>query len=1393
MVIASEEVNPLITQEPQETSVAPPGPSPEELSLVGLSSGEGTKRVTAPTAVEKPLSQEYLESERNKPDAATIAKEQFWASVKEEEQFNPETTKALAGDFYLDLIERGMSPKDAQITMGKGEGASMEPSYLMDPVNIVTDLATGGIAGALKVGGKALVEMGAKASAGLIAKKALADAGFGLISSGSMDAADKVFHNSLTTFLSGFAGPMFLPQLTRRILQAGPRSAVSYIRNLGKNNPQLLDDMKVGIDEIVSHLGEDTSYLATRVGEIKEKQTQNAKEIPGALTNAMNQMKQAQDAALAQADAANKYVPPSQSPVTPEAKALSDAEVVPGFSSGNNAIKSANEDALTKAAAANQLWRETQILLQKAATVGEKEKKALEELATMKALRAALSEEPDGVSKTLSKDKDILAEAGTLKEAPPGPPQPSTSFVGEGAENLAAKGVPETVGEWVKKGKNVLDDARGIKESKKPPTTKVDIPVRMVSPNSGTERSVVELGRNDDTGELSSSVGVPEEHIAAFQKAVLSGDKALLHDFLDLNYDKIGSGEDAKNLIALAFEKAPELSHTPRSWDETREIAKRYGMPEILRGAKSYNDLDAKGWAQAQAMDYYVQKAIQMAGEMEAAKVAGNIPAALSVAFRETLGHAIEHIGNFKTLQTGAARLLSMGRAARKYGGEFDAFFLSRKAADLAMPEEAAEALSKIMTNLANSKDKNKEKRLVKLLEDTWGKRTRDMVTEVTINGMLSSPSTTTPLIGVNSLSSIGTTFMSFTERMLGVLNGGVSSHELKGWLKGAKEAFFPKTDTELQNLKWQGQDTQVTALTSLMKEHGLYTPRDIGNAIQSSLWGWIKGFNVIQSDAFKLSAAAFKKGVAHTDGVQRVENFTGTGFNRTGDWFRSRGWDKVGTGFDYLSKAINLPGKTMLFADEMAKSILIAAERNSLANRMAFEEGLTGVALEKRVQELLTSPPKELVDGATRYARDLTMQLNPESAVGKGTLQAFNEAPFPLKLITAPFIKTGINLLRFTSERTPGVNLVMKKYREELFSPDKAVRSLAMAKMELGAMFWLGSFAIVSSEHYTGAGPVDPEARRIWMAAGNKPHNIKVGNYQIDARRLEPLTTPMLLMSQLMSSIDHFTKDEAATMSSVVLGTLLNLVEDRQYLTGMHRLLSAMHDKTGAGLEKFVKGTMQSLVPYSSLSRNLNAATDGVVRDLWTAEEYLKAVLPLGSSSIPSRRTILGEPVYQPFGNNDEKGVKRFFQFEGAFNSMLSPTKMSPGKEGKNIYDELARLAEAGTLSHNPIRDKVYDPFSKEVIKLTHEQAAEFNDILSTHKFVGGKTFKQFLEDFVETPFYKDSLRNDILKGQEMSKVMTNFRGQAVEIFLRKHPELREAAVQKAKAEMLKKLSPQQ
>ena len=607
-----------------------------------------------------------------------------------------------------------------------------------------------------------------------------------------------------------------------------------------------------------------------------------------------------------------------------------------------------------------------------------------------------------------------------------------------------------------------------------------------------------------------------------------------------------------------------------------------------------------------------------------------------------------------KGIQTETARALAVFRIPREGNADIVRQVLDEYGGDRALQDLANRYL--VLESRA-ARNGVVEKSMFSSLKDVWF--------TTYINGLLSSfPSHARNIVG-NTMFGL----YQIPERLVASLYSNYLP-------KAVREGEMPR------GVRWWGDLVPGSAADKIAMDEALTMIHSLRNGTLEGMQLASKAFRTNQpSDlATKIELQRMpQESMGET--LQRI-----TGFSQD-TW--------MGKAIDYYSTAVTLSGRALMSEDEFFKGVFYRMQLNTLIERRAKsvyrnaidagDDQATAMAkYEAEVNSLFDSPPRDLDEAATEYARrgTFTSELPPNLAALQ---KVFNH---PALKIVVPFFKTPANIGLEVVERTPFAP-ISSRFREEV-AKGGIYRDMALAKVTLGSTL-LTTFALLAGEgEITGGGPKRPGQRQAWERTGAKPYSFRFGDNYYSYQGLEPIGA----FIGMAADFAEYAIEEPDTdkIQHVFLGMAYGFFEymkEQPYLQGLSEVSRAFGLGRGAGEtdgEKVVNEITKQLGQFviggsplpgtsamvGSLERMLDPAARDVkaspeltmgLRGFVTAWNRYRSRLPYFNKDLPEDLNLWGDAKTQVSPGIIARGL-----------SLVSPTRVSPDQFSE-VDDELVRL----------------------------------------------------------------------------------------------------------------------
>lgn len=317
----------------------------------------------------------------------------------------------------------------------------------------------------------------------------------------------------------------------------------------------------------------------------------------------------------------------------------------------------------------------------------------------------------------------------------------------------------------------------------------------------------------------------------------------------------------------------------------------------------------------------------------------------------------------------------------------------------------------------------------------------------------------------------------------------------------------------------------------------------------------------------------------------------------------------------------------------------------NGLAeNYGAGEVGLKGGDFDKYVRDRLS----DSIDPVTGAANDqdalsaaqrttLTRRPTPTDPyalrkaqqVRSDVIKEFPEARYILPIFTVP-----ANAMGETLRRIPVLNLIGVETRDELLGARGVVaQGDAYGRMLTGGAALLAGWGLARNGVLTGAGPEEPNARRVWMQT-HQPYSVHVGDQWYSYSKSD-IVGPMLgIMAGSFDQTVNRSQDQGpgAHAWAAAMG-LAGYFKDQASLKGLSDLMNigGNPQESASTANRLLGGIASGYVPnfVEQLGREQTDDENRIKRNPW---DYIKDRLPGQSQTLDPSRNTLGEPTHKPW-----------------------------------------------------------------------------------------------------------------------------------------------------------------
>jgi hypothetical protein len=365
----------------------------------------------------------------------------------------------------------------------------------------------------------------------------------------------------------------------------------------------------------------------------------------------------------------------------------------------------------------------------------------------------------------------------------------------------------------------------------------------------------------------------------------------------------------------------------------------------------------------------------------------------------------------------------------------------------------------------------------------------------------------------------------------------------------------------------------------------------------------------------------------------------------------------------DWYGAALNrYVGGTLAAGDEFGKTTLYNAQLRAMATRQAQRLGLKGADATRHIADTVSNPPPMMRSEAIEFANYGTF-TNALGAGGAGAQKAINKIPGAKFIV--PFVRTPLNIFKFTFERTP-LGLVSQSIREDI-AAGGVRKASAMAKLGMGtSVMMLGTDMAMNGE-ITGAGPVDPEIRSRLMAAGWKPYSIKIDDKYYSYARFEPFATWLGMsadMTEILGNYESYdiaAQDEIDELGTAMVAAIANQVVGKTFMQGISDLTQVLSDSKRYGAQ-YLQRYAGSLVPNAVA--DIEKMVSPEREQVFSMMDGIKARIPGLSDTVGKRYNVYGEVIKNYYPDPDSRAIAFTERAMQAFNPVFFSDKDAPSQK---------------------------------------------------------------------------------------------------------------------------------
>lgn len=279
------------------------------------------------------------------------------------------------------------------------------------------------------------------------------------------------------------------------------------------------------------------------------------------------------------------------------------------------------------------------------------------------------------------------------------------------------------------------------------------------------------------------------------------------------------------------------------------------------------------------------------------------------------------------------------------------------------------------------------------------------------------------------------------------------------------------------------------------------------------------------------------------------------------------------------------------------------------------------------------------------------TFQDNPGGLVNGLTNLLEQE---PILRLAMPFVRTPYNLMVYSAQHFPLLNLASSRAKKVLQSMpgdegyDPVAKAIMQGRQTIGATVF-GAIAMGALQgNIRGNGPPPGPVRELWLQEG-PARSIKVGGVWVSYEAIEPINNFMAIGADvaMLARMGHV--EAAERLGEQLLFAFAISVVDKSYLSGVTVVSSYLDPKTYHSPDKLTRGvlsTANNFLPMAGARRSMSNVLNPYLREIDGAlNKTLAVALPGYALAFPTK--------IDPFTN------KPFTSLSGGWYNANSPFRI--------------------------------------------------------------------------------------------------------------------------------------
>ncbi len=387
-------------------------------------------------------------------------------------------------------------------------------------------------------------------------------------------------------------------------------------------------------------------------------------------------------------------------------------------------------------------------------------------------------------------------------------------------------------------------------------------------------------------------------------------------------------------------------------------------------------------------------------------------------------------------------------------------------------------------------------------------------------------------------------------------------------------------------------------ALFSLDKSSG-YVPREALQMTKGMVWSTM--------DAVK----------AYADAYRRVNGLRPRDMGRFSDL----------TDLNTAGRIINIPMDTVMGMDNFFNVWATRASHYATALRNAEHAAIPKNQMGAYVKYYVEHPTTEMLTEAKTLAEKITFQTQ----MGEYASQIANVLQRGPGILYFPFMRSAINLNKYSWERTPGLQLISRQLYKDIAAGGPAADA-AIGRLILSQLMAQTYLELAKEGLITGSGPVDPAVLRSWKGK-YEPYSAAGKTGWVPLNNIEPAnTTPGIIadIASIMDNLDDPSSEQA--FMAISFAIMKNMASNTWWQSADRIFDVVQHIEKGEPITEAGWKTARSPITgaLSGVAR-ITRAIDPISREARNFADELRGKFPWSSKDVPPVVDSWGDPRVPP------------------------------------------------------------------------------------------------------------------------------------------------------------------